>query len=409
MRIHLISNLFLPDELAGAALFTDLAEFFRERGHDIRVTTTFSYYPAWRLRPEDEGVSLREERLGGIPVRRVKMHVPERPTGKSRLLSDLSFLVSLIRRGRHPGWTPDVIVTALPMLSQCLALRFLHFGKSVPKLIVVQDFVVEAALELGILKLPGLAGLLRAVQRWALRSARTLSTISPQMLVKLRNVVGPDRRTLCIPNWIHGSLQRRIDQRASAIATRDRLRLFYSGNLGIKQGLPDFLADFRTAALAGEGWHLAIHGGGAERARLVQQVAETPGCELGGVLDEDAYLSSLLSCTACLVTQRPGVGANFLPSKLLPALATGTPVLAVCDRQSPLGEEILAGGFGVVVPPGDPAYLRQVLKRWQDSPEELADLGLKAAQRARVYRREVILPQYEKELEQLVNGRVALH
>jgi colanic acid biosynthesis glycosyl transferase WcaI len=407
MRIHLISNLFSPDELAGAALFTDLAHFLRERGHDVRVTTTFSYYPAWRLRPEDHGLAVRDERLGEIPVRRVRMHVPERPTGKSRLLSDLSFLLSLVRRGRHPGWTPEVVVTALPMLSQCLAQRFLYLGKAIPRLIVVQDFVVEAALELGILKLPGLAGLLRATQRWALRSAGTLLTISPQMLVKLQAIVGPDRRTLGVPNWIHGSLQRRIDQRTSAPQSRDGQRLFYSGNLGIKQGLPDFIADFRTAAIADLGWHLAIHGGGAERERLAAEVAQTPGCELGGVLDEEPYLSALLGCTACLVTQRPGVGANFLPSKLLPALATGTPVLAVCDQRSPLAEEVLTGVFGVVVPPNDPARLRAVLQRWQEAPEELRVFGERAAHRARAYHREVILPQYERELQRLVGPPIS--
>jgi colanic acid biosynthesis glycosyl transferase WcaI len=96
------------------------------------------------------------------------------------------------------------------------------------------------------------------------------------------------------------------------------------------------------------------------------------------------------------------VGANFLPSKLLPALATGTPVLAVCDQRSPLAEEVLAGGFGVVVPPNDPARLRAVLQRWQEAPEELAALGERAAHRARAYHREVILPQYERELERLV-------
>jgi len=405
MRVHLISNLYSPDELAGAALFTDLALYLRERGHDVRVTTTFSYYPAWRLRPEDRGLRVRDERLGEIPVRRVRMFVPERPTGKSRLISDLSFLLSLVRRGRHPGWIPEVVVTALPMLSQCLAQRFLYPGKSIPRLIVVQDFVVEAALELGILKLPGLAGLLRATQRWALRSAKTLVTISPQMLLKLQGIVGPDRRTLGVPNWIHGSLQRRIDRRTSAPPARDFRRLFYSGNLGIKQGLPDFLADFRAAAIADLGWQLAIHGGGAERERLAAEVAQTPGVGLGGVLDEESYLSALLACTACLVTQRPGVGANFLPSKLLPALATGTPVLAVCDPQSPLAEEVLAGGFGVVVPPDDPARLREVLSRWQDHPEELVALGERAALRARVYHREVILPQYERELERLVAER----
>lgn len=405
MRVHLISNLFSPDELAGASLFTDLAQFLRERGHDVRVTTTFSYYPAWRLRPEDLGQGVRDEHLGDVPVRRVSMYVPIRPTGRTRMLSDLSFLGSLIWRGRHPNWTPDVVVTAMPMLSQCLAQRFLYSGRRIPRLIVVQDFVVEAALELGILKLPGLAGLLHATQRWALLSAETLLTISPQMLAKLREATRADRRFLCVPNWIHGSLQGRIDRRANDRPPRAGQRLFYSGNLGVKQGLPDFLMDYRAAASADMGWRLAIHGGGAERGRLAEEVGRTPGCEFGDVLDEESYLTALLSCSACLVTQRPGVGANFLPSKLLPALATGTPVLAVCERQSPLAEEVLEGGFGVVVPPKEVDLLKDVLRRWKDSPEELVALGENASRRAGLYRRDVILPQYEREMMRLLEGR----
>ena len=92
MRIHIITNLFAPDELAGAALYTDLALYLKERGHEVRVTSTFSYYPAWRLSPEDQGVAWREDRFAEIPVRRVRMYVPERPSGRSRMLSDLSFL-----------------------------------------------------------------------------------------------------------------------------------------------------------------------------------------------------------------------------------------------------------------------------------------------------------------------------
>jgi colanic acid biosynthesis glycosyl transferase WcaI len=146
---------------------------------------------------------------------------------------------------------------------------------------------------------------------------------------------------------------------------------------------------------------LAIHGGGAERVRLAEAVTRITGCNLGEVLDENRHLDALLGCTACLVTQRPGVGANFLPSKLLPALATATPVLAVCDRQSPLAEEVSAGEFGAVVPPHDPAALRQVLARWQAAPAEMKELGRKATERAARYRRETILPQYEQELVRL--------
>jgi colanic acid biosynthesis glycosyl transferase WcaI len=402
MRIHIITNLFAPDELAGAALFTDLALYLKGHGHDVRVTCTFSYYPAWKLRPEDQGVAIRDELFQDIHVRRVAMHVPKQATGKGRMLSDLSFLLSLIRRARHPAWQPEVVLTALPMLSQCLAQRFLYWRKSIPRLIVVQDFVVESALELGVLRLPGFGPLLRGMQRWALRSAETLLTISPSMLDRLRKIVGSDRRTGSVPNWIHSSLDREIARQYQNGYARQQGRLFYSGNVGVKQGLPDFLDQFKAAEVATAGWYLAIHGDGAERRRLQHKIDLTPGCSLGPVLDEAEYIRSLLTTSACLVTQRPGLGANFLPSKLLPALATGTPVLAVCDPSSPLGEEVIAGGFGEVVTPGVPAKLGETLHRWRTEPELLATMSRKARERARLYHRDTILSQYEAELLRLV-------
>ena len=401
MRVHIVTNLFAPDELAGAALFTDLALFLKDRGHDVRVTCTFSYYPAWKLRPEDKGLALREEAYEGVPVRRVRMYVPERPTGKARMLSDLSFLLGLVRRGRFPDWEPEVVLTALPMLSQCLAQRFLYRGKRIPRLIVVQDFVVEAALELGILRLPGCARSLHGIQRWALRSAQTLLTISPVMLEKLRAIVGPDHRTCYVPNWIHGSLQREIDRQGHNGQVRKQGTLFYAGNLGVKQGLPDFLGQFRAAGVAGLGWQLEIHGGGGERDRIAAEIERTPGCRLGPVLEEPDYVARLRTASACVVTQRPGVGANFLPSKILPALATGTPVLAVCEPNSPLGQEITQGGFGEVIMPEDHATLARTLQRWQKEPGLLHEMGVRAARRSVLYHRERILAVYEQELAKL--------
>lgn len=398
MRIHLITNLFAPDELAGAALFTDLALFLRERGHDVRVTSTFSYYPERKLRPEDAGVRFRDDEVEGIPVRRVAMYVGP-PTGRNRLLSDLTFLTSLIRWGRPPGWTPEVIVTLLPMLSECLALRLMPWARRIPKLIVVQDFAVDAALELKILSLPGFAFILHAIERFALRAAQTVTTISPAMLTKVEQKIGRgDRRTRLIPNWIHSSLARGIEAQLARPIPRLTRNLFYSGNLGVKQGLPEFIDDF---AAAQTNWELSIHGGGAELERLRKAVEQCPGIQLGGTLDETSYIARLRSASVCLITQRPGIGANFLPSKLLPALATGTPVLAVCDAHSPLGEEVTAGRFGEVVEPGNPAALVATLNRWSAHPELLAEMGRLAAVRAVEYSRAKILPAYEEELLRL--------
>ena len=407
MRIHLITNLFSPDELAGAALYTDMALYLREQGHDVWVTTTFSYYPAWALRPEDKGIGCRDEVFQGIPVRRVRMYVPRRVTGLTRLLSDLSFLRSLLLRGCHPGRRPDIVVTAMPMLSQCLAQRFLYPGQKIPRFIAVKDFVVEAALELGILKAPGLAALLYGLQRWALRSAQALSTISPYMLERLEQNVGRDRPICFIPDWIHNNLQTEINRQRPQAPARIPGLLFYSGNLGVKQGLPDFVDQFHAASGRDLGWHLRINGGGAEKSLLASSVAAKLGICIGPVQEEEAYVRSLFEASAYLVTQRPGVGANFLPSKLLPALATGTPVLAVCDVKSPLGREVLNGGFGEVITPGDAAGLRAVLQKWKEEPARLAGMSERAGKWAAHYERNFVLGRYETEFLKLVDARAS--
>jgi len=405
MRVHIISNLFFPDELGGAALYSDLAEYLKERGHEVRVTTTFSYYPAWKLRKEDQGQSFRDEILNGIPVRRVAMFIPERPTGKARMLSDLTFLIALLKRGKFSGWVPDVVLSAMPMFSQCLAQRFLYLGRRIPKLIVVQDFVVDAALDLGIIRFPGAKFLLSSMQRWALRSAQTLQSISPVMVEKLRASVGDDRRILMVPNWIHGSVQAEIDKQQSQNFKRDPAQLFYSGNVGVKQGLPDFLNQLETALASDNEWKLKICGGGAEAENLKAKVSKSSKCEFGGVLGESDYVRNLLTCTAAVVTQKPGAGANFLPSKLLPALATGTPVLAVCDTASPLGQEVEAGAFGSVIPPGDASRLKTVLMQWRQSPALLKTLSENARKRAELYSRDYVLSIYESELLRLTGIR----
>jgi colanic acid biosynthesis glycosyl transferase WcaI len=402
LKVQLVTNLFAPDELAGAALFSDLALYLKEQGADLRVTTTYSYYPAWKISPQDAPHAFRYEDWNGIPVKRVRMHVPRKPNGVGRMRSDASFLGALLRHGRHDGWTPDVVLTASPMFSQCLAQRFLYLGREIPRMIVVQDFVVDAALELGILRAPGMQGLLRSLERWSFRSATTLSTISEPMLEKLRGIVGSDRRTVHIPNWIHGSLQWEIDRQAATAPVRSAKTLFYSGNLGVKQGLPVFLDDF---AAVGTDWKLQINGGGAQVDQLAAKIREPSGAKLGGVLTEVEYVNALFSCTAYLVTQAPGVGANFLPSKLLPALATGTPVLAVCDESSPLGEEVNIGGFGEVVRPGDISRLKQVLDSWGSEAALLKPFATKASNHAKNFERLSVLRRYQEEIGRLARGQ----
>jgi colanic acid biosynthesis glycosyl transferase WcaI len=400
VKILLLTNLFWPDELAGASLYTDMALYFKKQGFDVRVFTTFSYYPSWALRPEDKGVQVRDELWNGIPVRRGAMYVPAQPSGLKRMLSDLSFFTSILRNQYRDGWIPDLVLTAEPMFSQCLAQRFLYWGKNIPRIIIVQDFVVDAALELGILKIPGLGIPLRWLERWSLRSASTLTTISRKMLTKLQGIVGPDKRVVYIPNWIHESLSNEITRQQKSPPLRKKNTLLYSGNLGVKQGLQRFIKDFSESQSA---WSINIHGGGAELTKLQDELKSHENIHLSGLLDEKEYVDALLSCSACLITQMPGVGANFLPSKLLPALASGTPVLAICDPDSPLGVAVREGGFGSVVKP-DAEDLKKTLDLWSKCPELLEMYSRNAKLNSSFYSREGVLAVYEKELRKLIGS-----
>src|SRR5882724_12927021 len=63
LQITIVSHIFHPDELGGAALMTDLALFLHESGAKVNVVSTFPYYPRWRLSAQDRGVWRRTDRL----------------------------------------------------------------------------------------------------------------------------------------------------------------------------------------------------------------------------------------------------------------------------------------------------------------------------------------------------------
>jgi colanic acid biosynthesis glycosyl transferase WcaI len=400
MKIWLITNLYHPDVHGGAALYTDLALNLKKLGHDIRVTTTFPYYPEWRLRTEDQNVGFRAESQFHIPIRRVGIFIPRTLNGLKRVLSDASFLWPVLTRGRFPGWRPELIITAEPMLSQCLALRLLFpLDSRIRRLIIVQDFAADAAIELGLISNPFVAAIARAMERWALCGADLVTTISPAMLTKLDEILrlptqsGSSKKirpqTAYVPNWIHSSLATAASERLKQPPQRDKQTLVYSGNVGKKQGLPDFL---RLFSATDHDWTLKIYGAGADAEALAILIAELNDSriELHGILNDDNYLQRLLTATACVVTQKSGFGSNFLPSKVLPCLATATPILAVCDPDSPLGIEIATYKVGIICPPNDKASLAAAL----NTAFQEGNYARNATQRAKEFSAESVLARF---------------
>ena len=88
-----------------------------------------------------------------------------------------------------------------------------------------------------------------------------------------------------------------------------------------------------------------------------------------------------------------------MPSKLLSALVAGVPVLAYCDKDTPLAQEIEDGGYGWVVTPDQKGYLAHVLNEVTET--QLREKSEAAFARSKIFNRERILKIYADELNNL--------
>ena len=96
---------------------------------------------------------------------------------------------------------------------------------------------------------------------------------------------------------------------------------------------------------------------GGGRADDVRQWIEQSGDDrftFGPFLDEAGFIRAIHASDLFVVTEKTGSGGSFIPSKLIPAISTGTPILAVCDREGPLGEEMHRARLGPHVEGGHP-------------------------------------------------------
>ena len=140
----------------------------------------------------------------------------------------------------------------------------------------VQDYEVDAAFELGLLKGAWLRRAVARAERWLMRRFDRVSTISERMLALARDKGVEPARAVLLPNWIDAqAITPDLDggaYRAQLGIPADAIVALYSGNMGGKQGL-QVLADV-ARRLEGETrlWFVFC-GQGPERAALQARCA----------------------------------------------------------------------------------------------------------------------------------------
>jgi colanic acid biosynthesis glycosyl transferase WcaI len=406
---------YAPEVTGIAPYNTQLCEYLAARGHQVRMVTTFAYYPRWRKAAADSRRLHRTDLVNGIRVHRCWHYVPRRVTVPRRILHELTFGVTAALRALTLPRADVHVVVSPPLILGWFAwaVTRVRGGKFV---FHVQDLQPDAAVGLGMVKAGRFTRALFALEAFAYRKAGRVAGISAGMLRAFAAKGVPAGKQLYFPNWI-GAAPRGGAPAAAAARTRHgiaagALLAFYSGNLGRKQGL-EVLVEAAGRLQAGGATSrpvmIVIAGEGAARAELAGQIAARGlgNLRLLPLLAEEDYHGLLAAADVSLITQAPGTGQVFFPSKLLTVLAAGKPVLAVADADSELARAVREGGFGAVTAAGDAGALAGRLQTLAADPSPLLAWAARTpwVQRFEAAR---VLDGFTTELEKLA-GETADH
>ncbi len=403
MKINVWGINYAP-ELTGIAPYNAaLCEYLERNSHEVEMVTSFAYYPSWQKAPEDSGRLFRTDGVNNVPVHRCWHYVPRRTSTFKRIIHEATFVAtSFLRQLTLPA--SDAYVVVSPPLLLGAAAWLLGKIKRRPFVFHVQDLQPDAAAGLGMLKQGALIRALYRLEAFAYKKAARVSGITPGMLDAFRRKGVPNAKIVLFPNGVvlpaaskqplRGAFRRRNGFES------DEFLVLYSGNLGVKQGL-DVLVE--TARHLTGKIRIVICGQGAQQEHLAELIRRY---ELRNVtmlpLQSDAhYREMLVDANLCVITQQPGSGGFFFPSKLLTTLAWEKPVITVADQESELVRALREGEFGVNVEPGRPEKLAREFEHLAAHREQLQKFAAAGKRYVAQFEMERVLGEFEAELQKL--------
>jgi colanic acid biosynthesis glycosyl transferase WcaI len=355
-RLLVVALNYAP-ELTGIGKYVgEMTEWLAAKEVAIRVVTAPPYYPAWSVKEGYSAWRYAKERLAGAEVYRCPIWVPRKPRGLTRILHLLSFAISSfpLILWQALFWRPDVVFMVEPPIGAAPGAWLAAKLSGAHAWLHVQDFEIDAAFELGMLRTGAFQSAVLAAERSLMRRFDHVSNISKGMHTKLREKGVAEKRIVYFPNWVDMSLIRPLEGEnplRAELGIEDKLRVvLYSGNMGEKQGL-DVIVDVARQFTADADVLFLLCGDGAARPRISRAVSKMANVRLIP-LQPLSRLNELLNLADIhLVPQRAAAEDLALPSKLGAILASGRPVVATARNGSDIAR--FAGRGGLVVPPAD--------------------------------------------------------
>jgi colanic acid biosynthesis glycosyl transferase WcaI len=325
----LIHGINFSPELTGTGKYTgEMAAWFAEQGHEVRVITAPPYYPNWSIDKNFKNF-YSTKKFKNISIIRCPLYVPKKPSSFKRILHLMSFSISsFFPTISSIFWRPDVVIQVAPTLFCSGSSIFLAKFTKAKSIIHIQDFEVDAMFGLSGENRSFVKKIVYFLEKKVIDSYDIISTISKGMINKAISKGISPKKILFFPNWTE--IKKFKDKKKSVTILKSldidisKKIVLYSGNIGEKQGL-EFVIGVAERLKNNKNLQFLFVGEGTAKKRLqdMSKSLKLRNVKFLPLLPLE-MLPHFLACADChLVIQKKGVGDSVLPSKLTNILAVG--------------------------------------------------------------------------------------
>jgi len=408
VRLVIYSINFVP-ELTGVGKYTgEMVEWLSKHGHELYVVTALPYYPRWQIFEGYRQWRYSREVMCEANVWRCPLWVPKSPSGIKRIIHLLSFALSsfpvLVSMKR---FKPDLVLVVEPPLFCAPAAVLLSRIVRAKSWLHVQDFEVDAAFDLGLLKANWLRRMVISIEKWIMNKFDRVSTISERMLDRLavKNVDKSHR--IIFPNWVDTEIiyptckSKKLCEEIKISV--DSIVALYSGAMGQKQGMEIIINAARE--LESESKIKFVMCGQGATYEYLRSISKDLKNIFWLPLQPIDRLNELLNLADIhLLPQRAGAEDLVMPSKLTGMLASGKPIVATSNVGTQI--EKIVKNCGIVVPPEDLESFVGAILELSNNLELRTSLGAHARNYAVTQLdRNIILDRFQQDLLLCCSGR----
>lgn len=376
-RVVLISQVFYPDQVAVANLFTKL---FVEliANHNIEATV-WCAQPSYTTRKRQP----RKLTYKGISIRYLLTTNFSKSKMGGRIVNVLTFSFgSIFRLLFYRGGGTIVVHTTPPFLAIFVVL--LARAKRLRVVYVLMDIFPDGLVRLG--KVSADNFFIKLWMRWhrfALNRSDRIITIGRDMQEWVNTRIDENRKQVSrfIPLWQDEKLIAPIPFYRNPFVIshnlQDKFVVQFSGNMGLWN---DMVTIGKVVHENLPGVFFSFIGDGIRKQELIDAIGtQSPSnAHFLPFLSNEEYAYSVTACHCGLVTLRNEAVGMAVPSKIIGILAAGIPILAVAPPSSEIARIVKDFCCGYVVDPGDVSALLDAISSLKDNSDTREQMGRNA-------------------------------